>query len=93
MKFKRVLAVLLIVVMMFVLAGCTQSAKRNFKSLESNWGVGLNRTLTVYDYNGNVLKQYKGKFDVKESESKVLFDMENGKRVIIYNAIVINEED
>jgi hypothetical protein len=37
---------------------------------------------------------YKGKFDISENSdgTKVKFDI-NGKRVMIYNAIVIVEED
>lgn len=43
-------------------------------------------------YDGNLLKTYEGKCDIEENDSnKVLFDID-GKRVIIYNAVVIAEE-
>jgi hypothetical protein len=67
--------------------------QRTLKSVRSNYGGGLDRTITVYDYNGNEIKSWSGKFDVQESETRVFFDDENGKRVIIYNGIVINEEN
>ena len=40
-----------------------------------------------------MIKRYEGKFDVKIDQygNKVKFDI-NGKRVLIYNAIVIIEE-
>ena len=70
------------------------SFHRTIKSLKSDYTGGINRTITVYDYNGNTLKEYKGKFDVQESDGgKIMFDDQDGKRVIIYNAIVINEEN
>jgi hypothetical protein len=86
-----VIATVLIIVAIAVANGA--NFQRGWKSLQSNYGGGLNRTITVYDYNGNPIKSWSGKFDVQESESRVFFDDENGKRVIIYNGIVINEEN
>ena len=68
------------------------SFNRKIKDTTSDFGGGLNRTITIYDYNGNIIKTYEGKCDIEESENKVLFDI-NGKRTIIYNAIVIAEEN
>jgi len=51
----------------------------------------LNRTVTLYDYNGNVLDEWSGQFDVTNSETEVYFDLD-GKRVIIHGGIVVNEE-
>lgn len=72
----------------------SQSTKRWFKSLQSEYTGGLNRTVTVYDNNGNVLREWNGKIDLEESTygNKVLFDLD-GKRKTVYNAIVIVEED
>ena len=52
---------------------------------------GLNREITVYDHNGNIIKKYQGKCDIQTNENKVLFDLDD-KRIIIYNATVIAEE-
>lgn len=68
------------------------SSRRFWKSVSSDFGNGLNRTVTVYDYDGKPIKEYSGKFDVSESENEVYFDI-NGKRVIIHGGIVINEEN
>lgn len=75
------------------LTGCTASWDRGWKSTVSNWSGGLNRTVTVYDYNGQPIKSWSGKFDVTESENETYFDDENGKRVIIQGGIIINEEN
>lgn len=71
----------------------TSTAQRTLKSVSSDFGGGLDRTVTVYDYNGNEIRSWTGKFDVSESENEVYFDNENGKRVIIHGGIVINEEN
>lgn len=88
---NKVLALILAVCVAVSMSSCS-SIDRGMKSLSSDFGGGLNRTVTVYDYNGNVIKSYSGKFDVSESENEVYFDI-NGKRVIIHGGIVINEEN
>jgi predicted small secreted protein len=91
MKKKLVITAAAMAVL-FVLAGC-ESWDRTVKDIGS--GVhGLNRTATVYDQAGNTIKTYKGRFDVEVNEygNKVKFDLD-GKRVLIYNATVIVEEE
>lgn len=70
----------------------SQSGKRALKSWESDYGGGLNRIVTVYDYEGDVIKQWKGKFDLEETDQEIYFDDQNNKRVIIQGGIVIVEE-
>ena len=81
------------VVFLVSLSGCSAKWDREMKSTVSNWTGGLNRTVTVYDYNGQEIKSWTGKFDVTEDDNEVYFDDENGKRVIIQGGIVINEEN
>ncbi len=78
---------------LLVLTGCTESMQRELKDMKSEYAGGLKRTAKVYSGNGDIIAQYEGRFDVQSSEfgNKVLFDVD-GKRVIIYNAIVIVEE-
>lgn len=85
--------IVIFIVSMLVLTGCTASMDREAKSWQSNMSGGLNRVVTVYDYNGNAIKEYKGKIDVEDSPSndKVLFDLD-GKRTIIHGGIVIIDE-
>ena len=83
-----IIGAMLIGVMLF--AG-SSSVKRNVKSLTSDFGGGMERTVTLYDYTGKEIERWTGKFDVSESENEVYFDVD-GKRVIIHGGIVVNEE-
>lgn len=92
---KRIMVGFFLIVAIAAIVIGTHSAsfQRTMKSMWSNYGGGIDRTVTVYDYNGNELRQYSGKFDIQESDTTVFFDDENGRRIKIYNAIVISEEN
>lgn len=53
------------------------------------------RTVTVYDYNGQEIESWSGKFDVylKKPTNSVYFDTEEGKRVFINGGIIICEDN
>lgn len=88
---RKFIAIVLVLIMcLTIFAGCA-SWQRNMKTLGSDFGGGLYRRVTAYDYSGNILGQWEGKFDVSESTTETFFDI-NGKRVIIQGAIIINEE-
>lgn len=70
----------------------TESGQRAFKTQESNLGGGIERTVTVYSYDGDEIKSWTGKFDVTENDQETYFDID-GKRVIIQGGIIINEEN
>lgn len=93
---KKITAFIVTVFVLFVItvsiSGCA-SCSRGMKSLSSDIDGGLDRTVTVYDYNGNVLGEWSGKFDISNNDNEIYFDDENGKRVIIQNGIVICEEN
>jgi len=90
--------IIIVLAAMLLLTGCGEGWKRTVKDFQSNYGGGINRTVTVFDYEGDTLKSWSGKFDVQFDTSgagQVLFDrIENGqrKRVVIQGGIVINEE-
>ena len=65
--------------------------QRSMKSIGSDITGGLDRTVTVYSYDGKKLGEWSGKFDVSSSEQETFFDID-GKRVILQNGIIINEE-
>jgi len=91
---KAILVIALILVLLggsLILFFRGADFQRSWKSMKSNYSGGLNRCIIVYDYNGNELRRWEGKFDVSESENEVYFDY-NDKRVIIHNGIVIDEE-
>ena len=72
------------------LCGCA-GFQRGMKSIGSNIAGGLDRTVTIYSYDGKKLGEWSGKFDVSSSEQETFFDID-GKRVILQNGIIINEE-
>lgn len=74
------------------LSGCA-SCSRSLKSFTSDVNGGLDRTVTVYDYQGEEIQSWSGKFDLSESENEIFFDDADGKRVIIHGGIVISEEN
>jgi len=71
----------------------TASGERSLKNYKSEHSGGLVRKVDVYDNYGHLLQHYEGKLDVETNDAgtKVLFDL-NGKRTIIYGAIVIVQE-
>lgn len=89
---KILMGVMLIIVLTFSMTGCA-GLTRMGKSIGSDLTGGLDRVVTVYDQNGNVIQTYEGKIDIEDTdyENKILFDL-NGKRIVIYNSIVIVEE-
>lgn len=74
------------------LGGCA-SCSRAAKNISSDFGGGIERTVTAYDYNGKMLGEWSGKFDISSNDQEFFFDDEEGHRVIIQNAIVISEEN
>ena len=62
----------------------TEDGKRALKTQQSNFSGGIERKVTVYDIEGDVIAEYRGKFDVEYDNDRILFDDENGMRHIIY---------
>lgn len=87
---RRLIQIALAVTFALGLSGC-ESCSRSVKSLESDFGGGLHRKVTLYDYEGEVLREWEGKFDVAENDQECWFDVD-GKRVIIQGGIIVNEE-
>ena len=90
MKKRIIAATLTCMLLVGSLCGCA-GFQRSMKSIGSDITGGLDRTVTVYSYNGEKLGEWSGKFDVSSSEQETFFDID-GKRVILQNGIIINEE-
>lgn len=72
----------------------TEAGKRARKSQDSNFNGGITRRVRVYDMDGDILEEYKGKFDVDYGSERILFDDENGKRHVIYyksGTVIVDE--
>jgi len=73
----------------------TASGMRAIKTQKSNFDLGVERCVKVYDVEGNLIQEYSGKFDVTYDNDRILFDDENGKRHIIYyptGTVIIDEQ-
>ena len=87
-----ILVVIILVIGLLVLMFSGANFQRTLKSWKSNYTGGLYRIVSVYDYNGNLLREYgPAMIDISESENETFFDY-NGNRIVIHNAIVIVEE-
>lgn len=73
----------------------SERGKRALRDQESDLTGGIERTVLVYDINGNLIKEYSGRFDIEtDHKSYILFDDENGNRHMIYystGTIIIDE--
>ena len=75
------------------LVGCGQQVAERQTKDQLSAEHGLNRTLEVYSHDGKLIKKYEGQFDIETSTEggKIKFDID-GKRHIVYNAIVVTDE-
>lgn len=92
---KRTIAMILLAAMMLMLCSC-ESCARSCKDMNSNFNGGLYRTVRVYTYDGELVAEYSGKFDIEtDHDTYILWDDEYGKRHIIYfsNFNVIIDEN
>ena len=92
MKNAKRLLLAAVITVSGLLGGCS-SCSRMGKSISSDMNGVLYRTVTLYDYGGDEIRSWTGKFDVSASENEVYFDDQNGKRIIIHGGIVVNEEN
>jgi len=98
---KRILAVLVAAALcVLLLIGMkawfhkTESGKRSLKTWKSETSRGLNRRVCVYDVSGKLIKEYRGRFDMTDDHSRVIFDDQSGKRHVIYystGTVIVDE--
>ena len=66
----------------------TASGQRALLDQKSDFNNGIERTVTVYTANGEVIAQYTGKIDIDTNDGGyVKFDFD-GKRYIYYNCFI-----
>ncbi|MNW28117.1 hypothetical protein D3C74_49290 [compost metagenome] len=88
---RKLLTVLTLSSIVAILAGCGEAEQARLVKDRESADTGLDRVITLYDQDGKVIKSWQGKTDVEVAENKVKFDL-NGKRIIVYNGIVVAEE-
>lgn len=74
------------------LSGCA-SFERSMKNFGSDISGGMDRTVVLYDYEGDELARWEGKIDLQISNDggHIVFD-QDGKRTVITGGIVVSEE-
>lgn len=83
-----VILILALLLGMFWYFDNTASGQRALLDQKSNFNNGIERTVTVYTANGEVIAQYTGKIDIETNDGGyVKFDFE-GKRYIYYNCFI-----
>jgi high-affinity Fe2+/Pb2+ permease len=75
--------------------GSTADGIRAMKDQQSNFDNGLNREIIITAEDGREIFYYKGKCDIEHNNGYILFETENGKRMMIYygitDTIIISE--
>ena len=87
---KNYLKLIPMFALMLCLSGC-QGCNQKLKTFKADT-IGLQRTITLYDYNGQVIQTWNGKvrLDTTETGTKFIID---GKQIIIQNGIVVVTEE
>ena len=80
---KKIKLILLSLGLLITLSGCA-GWQRFKKSFVSNMDNGLERRVTVYSRDGEVLFEDEGKFDIEVSETRIKYINEKGKLIIFY---------
>ncbi len=78
----------------------TASGQRAYKDFTSNVNIGLEREITITAEDGREIFHYEGKIDIETDHTGdsnyILFETEEGKRIIIYygitDTIIIKEK-
>ena len=85
-----IVVVIILMLSSFVLSlgGC-QSLKAQFKHIVSG-AVGLDRTVTLYNFSGEPMKQWKGRFQIETIDGIASFIVD-GKQVKISGIYIIEE--
>lgn len=88
------IAVVAVILIVAILLGMlwyfnnTASGKRKMVDQRSELDNGIERIVTVYTADGEILAEYKGKIDIEGNDGGyVLFDFD-GKRYMYYNCFV-----
>ncbi len=84
-----------IILLIIVISLNTASGRRWMKDMGSEFGGGLHREILVYNANGSVIYEARGKFDISFSEGRLQYVDENNLKHNIYmgyNATVIVNE-
>ena len=80
---------LIISIVMIIVGFSSNSFKRELKDIQSDYGDGIHRIITVTAEDGRTIYTYEGTIDIEINgeERKIKFEDENGNRQIIIYGI------
>ena len=90
-KLKKQVIIIGLILSAIFLFSCTEKQKKELKHFKSDI-IGLKRTVTLYDCNGRIIKQWKGRFKIEIQGAYISFIDDNGKEVKLSGTIVVQEE-
>ena len=85
---KKVLIILVCFAFLFI--SCERLKKR-VKHVKSEY-VGLERIVTLYSYDGKVIKQWEGKFMVEIEGGLIAFIDDDGKEIKVMGVFTVEEK-
>lgn len=79
----------IISVVMIIVGVSSNTFKRQLKDIQSDYGEGLHRTITITAEDGRTIYTYEGTIDleINGEERKIKFEDENGNRQIVIYGI------
>ena len=96
MLFQRKLQAFKVMIFIFLFlgillfAGCTAKQRKELKHVKSDL-IGLKRVVILYDNNGKIIKQWKGRFKIELQGNFLSFIDDNGKEVKISGTVLVQE--
>jgi hypothetical protein len=89
MIFLKKAVVVLAIIPVLYLSGCTEKQRQDYSHWKSDV-IGLKRTITLYDGNGKPIKSWSGRVKVDAEGCTARFIVD-GKAVMISGTFVIEE--
>ena len=86
----KILIIIFTIIGVIFISGCTEKQRKDIKHMKSDL-IGLKRVVTLYNNNGKILKQWKGRFKIEVQGNYLSFIDDNNKEVKISGTIVVQE--
>lgn len=80
---------MLAIVLCALCAGCGEAAN-TMKHMQGSF-VGLNRTITLYSANGEVIREWKTKAKIEDKGGTVYFLDANNKAITVSGTFIVEE--
>ena len=90
MKIKQIVFFIALAIFMLSLPACTEKQEKSIKHFKSDI-IGIKRKVTLYDCNGNVIRNWEGRFKIEIQGSYISFIDDNGKDIKVSGTLVVEE--